>query len=137
LTATPAAEPSLPFTLECSLDQRNYVYDGERWYEERTYQTPPRATLQRLDERLRAEPEYELHRIRCTTRRWAALMLARGLDASSEPAAESLRRSAPQARKTRCSRCNEGVASRVDLQCPTCRWILCECGACGCVSGRG
>jgi hypothetical protein len=136
LTATPAADPSLPFTFECSFDQRDYVYDGERWYEERTYQTPPRAVLQRLDERLRAQPEYEQHRVRCTTVRWAALMLARGLDASSEPAPESLRRSAPQARKTRCPRCNEGLSNRVDLQCPTCRWILCECGVCGCVSGR-
>lgn len=137
LTAKSSAEPSLPFTFACSLDQRDFVYDGERWYEERTYQTPARALLQRLDERLRAQPEYEPHRVRTSSLRWGALMRGRGLDASSEPAPESLRRSAPQARKTRCPRCNQGLCGRVDLQCPTCRWILCECGACGCVSGRG
>ncbi len=135
MTARPA-DPSLPFAFACSLDQRSYVYDGERWYEERTYQTPPRALLQRLDERLRAQPAYVLHRTQRTTLRWTELMQARGLDTTSEPASESLPRSAPQARKPRCSNCGEGLTSRVDLQCPTCRWILCECGACGCVNGR-
>jgi len=137
LTRTPAAQPSLPFTFECSIDQRPYVYDGERWYEERTYQTPARALLQRLDERLRAQPEYERHRVLRTTQRWTGLMQARGLDTSGDPASESLPRNGAQARKTRCFRCGEGNSSQVDLQCPTCRWILCECGACGCVSGKG
>jgi hypothetical protein len=137
LTAKSAAKPSPPeFTFACSFDQRDYHYDGERWYEERTYQTPPRAALQRLDEQLRLQPEYEPFRVRRATVRWTALMAGRGLDAAQVPASESLPRSAPQARKTRCSVCGEGLMNQVDLQCSTCRWILCECGACGCVSGR-
>jgi hypothetical protein len=136
LTPKPAAKPLPEFTFECAFEQRHYFYDGERWYEERTYQTPPRATLQRLDERLRALPEYERHRVRRATQRWTALMVERGLDSTAAPASESLPRCKPQARKTRCFRCNEGLSSQVNLQCPTCRWILCECGACGCVSGR-
>lgn len=136
MTSTPAADPSPPMAFALSIDQRSYVYDGERWYEERTYQTPPRALLQRLDERLRAQPGYLAHLARRTILRWTELMQARGLDTSSEPGAESRPRSKPQARKPRCSHCGEGLASRVDLQCPTCSWILCACGACGCVSGR-
>ena len=133
---TKPADPSLPFAFACSVDQRPYVYDGERWYEERTYQTPPRALLQRLDELLRAVPAFVLHRVQRTTLRWTELLQASGLDASREPTAECLPRSKPQARKPRCSHCGEGVGSRVDLQCPSCRWILCECGACGCLGKR-
>lgn len=33
---------------------------------------------------------------------------------------------------THCYACKDELDSSIDLQCTACRWILCDCGACGC-----
>lgn len=35
-------------------------------------------------------------------------------------------------RVTRCWFCKHPLDNAVDSECNTCRWILCQCGACGC-----
>jgi len=31
-----------------------------------------------------------------------------------------------------CYRCREGLDSQLNLQCGSCHWLICQCGACGC-----
>jgi len=35
-------------------------------------------------------------------------------------------------RVTHCYECHEELDNSVDVECKSCNWILCECGACGC-----
>jgi hypothetical protein len=41
-----------------------------------------------------------------------------------------------QHREAHCWRCKSPLDSDDDLACVICRWMLCECGACGCGYGR-
>ena len=39
----------------------------------------------------------------------------------------------PKVRRiTHCFECKKKVDSAINLECNTCKWILCACGACGC-----
>lgn len=39
-------------------------------------------------------------------------------------------------RVTHCWACKEGLDSSIDIECLSCNWILCACGACGCGFGE-
>ena len=36
-------------------------------------------------------------------------------------------------RETRCHSCKTYLSSHIDYSCGRCNWILCACGACGCI----
>ncbi len=35
-------------------------------------------------------------------------------------------------RVTHCWKCNKSLSSHADIICPSCKWISCDCGGCGC-----
>jgi hypothetical protein len=46
---------------------------------------------------------------------------------------QGVREATNQTRVTHCWRCHSHLDNRVDVECAACGWILCPCGACGCV----
>ena len=39
-------------------------------------------------------------------------------------------------RVTHCYNCKDSLDNEIDSECTACRWIICECGACGCGYSR-
>lgn len=68
-----------------------------------------------------------LSRLAASRHRAFLLQHSREYRGVSQPAA------ARRARRTSCWSCKERLDSSVDLQCNSCGWILCWCGACGCL----
>lgn len=42
-----------------------------------------------------------------------------------------------KSRETRCYRCGSDLSIDINEHCPSCRWLVCSCGACGCHAKAG
>lgn len=49
-----------------------------------------------------------------------------------QPASQLKSSETSRARSTKCHRCGTAIDNELYLECAACRWIVCDCGACGC-----
>ena len=111
-------------TIVVEYEQQKFIWDGSRWYTGLDYSVP-RFSLIRILERLvppsaRREMAIQAHE---------EYLSARGLAESATAKPKKSSRSV-----TDCAACKRKFANPVKLECATCHWLICQCGACGCGS---
>ena len=99
---------------------KRYTYDDRGWYGSDDFLVPPTTLIsvleQMLPEDIKREIVVETHKKFIETRG----LTYRGV------------RQPMEHRTTHCYYCQRHLDNLVDLECNTCGWIICRCGACGC-----
>lgn len=101
------------------------------WLEEQKTYYSERAEVHRLEVKKKREEAIEHEeRMQVIAERHKQHMANGGLQYQGFMPHEGARR------LTHCWSCHSALDSRIDIACNSCRWLICECGACGCGAPR-
>ncbi len=117
--------------VKVNFEGKEYTYDG-RWYDS-SFMAPSLELIKKLLDLVPAEKMIAIQKAIADKKRKEIITAHEKFLLSKDLPYNGIRTNKNRRhRTTHCYNCKKPLDNSVDVECNSCGWIICSCGACGC-----